>query len=68
MFWRDVPWYGVFFWTYDFLSRKLINENDSNLKIFFKKCFACGVAGIVNWMPSYPVDVVKSLMQTHMGK
>lgn len=65
MFWRDVPWYGIYFYTFDFLSKLWIKEGDSNLVINFKKSMACGIAGIVNWLPSYPIDVIKSTMQTH---
>ena len=68
MFWRDVPWYGVLFFTFDYVTKLLLKEDDSKLMVFLKKSFACGIAGVVNWLPSYPIDVVKSMAQTHTGE
>lgn len=61
MFWRDVPWYGVFFYSYDVLCKRWIKENDSFIVADLKRSMACGIAGIMNWLPSYPADVIKSV-------
>ena len=60
MFWRDVPWYGLFFFCYDWGLKATHNENDSTGMKYFKKAMVAGTAGLVNWLPSYAVDVVKS--------
>ena len=34
------------------------------MKAYLKKMFAAGIAGVFNWVPTYPADVVKSIIQT----
>lgn len=64
MFWRDVPAYGILFATYDYLCRALIKDTDSTYMVYTKKVVASGCAGVLNWIPSYPLDVIKSIIQT----
>lgn len=61
--WRDVPAYGMFFFIYDYLQRKFIREKDSTAMIHFKKVIFAGLAGIFNWCPTYPADLIKSIIQ-----
>jgi hypothetical protein len=62
MFWRDVPAYGCFFFIYNYLENLLKNPKDSFTKEYLKKLFAIGVAGFVNWIPTYPFDVLKTII------
>ncbi len=61
-FWRDVPSYGLMFFSYDYMQRMLYNEKDNEYKAYLKKMLAAGCAGILNWVPTYPADVVKSII------
>ena len=67
MFWRDVPAYGILFATYDYLCRTLIKDTDSTHMVYAKKILASGIGGVLNRIPSYPLDVVKSVIQTSTG-
>lgn len=59
-FWRDVPMFGAFFFIYEYLSKSLINEKESKSSQYMKLIFISGLAGIINWVPTYPFDLVKS--------
>jgi solute carrier family 25 carnitine/acylcarnitine transporter 20/29 len=61
-FWRDVPIFGAFFFIYDFWTRELIKESDSMAKKHLKLIFISGLAGLCNWVPTYPADLVKSII------
>ena len=65
MWWRDVPAYGLLFFTYDHLCNWWIKREDSDWVVYSKKMLASGISGVLNWLPSYPLDVVKSIVQTH---
>ena len=63
--WRDIPSYGAYFSTYEWICRTWIEETPQmTVENFVKLNVAGGVAGLVGWIPVYPVDVVKSRMQT----
>ena len=62
-FWRDVPTFGAFFFVYDYLSRLFIRNTDSEAMKHFKLLWIGGLAGMVNWAPSYPCDLVKTIIQ-----
>lgn len=67
MFWRDVPAYGCFFFIYNYLENLLVNKNDSFFMQNLKKLLAIGTAGFINWIPTYPFDVLKTIIQTCDG-
>mmetsp|Transcript_10690 Transcript_10690/g.10566 ORF Transcript_10690/g.10566 Transcript_10690/m.10566 type:complete len:87 (+) Transcript_10690:541-801(+) len=58
----------MYFWTYDTLTRNLIKEQDSTKKKYFIRAMAGGLAGIMDWIPTYPFDVIKTKIQVHKGK
>ena len=66
-FFRDVPSYGMFFAAYAWLLKKTRNENDSKARAYTKRMLVAGLAGFLNWIPTYPLDVMKSIIQTHEG-
>lgn len=61
-FWRDVPIFGAYFFIYDFLTREIIYESDSEKRKHLKLVMISGLAGICNWVPTYPADLVKSII------
>ncbi|KAJ8290508.1 hypothetical protein GJAV_G00013790 [Gymnothorax javanicus] len=59
---RDTPGFGFYFLSNDVLTR-LLGCEPGNSYIFLKLLFAGGMAGIVSWISTYPIDVIKSLLQ-----
>ena len=63
---RDVPSWGVYFYSYE-VFKKLINRSlskdngstphQSNLMVM---SLSGGLAGIASWLVSYPFDVIKT--------
>ena len=62
-FWRDVPTFGLFFFVYENLKNLMIKDTDSNGILHAKLVLASGFAGIINWIPTYPFDLIKSIIQ-----
>nr|CAG8517874.1 6233_t:CDS:2 [Entrophospora candida] len=64
---RDAPGYGVYFWAYEGLKRVLeVTSSDSNSdrNNVLKLLFAGGTAGLLSWASIYPLDVIKTRLQT----
>jgi solute carrier family 25 carnitine/acylcarnitine transporter 20/29 len=61
-FWRDVPTYGAFFFLYDYMNMHLIKDNDSDSTKHMKFVFISALAGTINWVASYPQDLIKSII------
>ncbi len=59
---RETPGFGVYFLSYDVLTRSLGCEPEDRYMIP-KLLFAGGMAGIASWLSAYPVDVIKSRLQ-----
>lgn len=64
---RDVPACGLWFYTYEALCRKFIKKDDSPKKKYAIKVVSGGLAGIMDWIPTYPFDVVKTKIQVDRG-
>lgn len=58
-FLREGPSYGVYFVTYEMLTRTQSNQPISTLHMLM----AGGLAGTASWVISYPIDVIKSRIQ-----
>ncbi|KAG5867056.1 hypothetical protein JTB14_019122 [Gonioctena quinquepunctata] len=56
---REVPGYAAYFYTYELLSRPDGDEPVSTARMLL----AGGFAGVVSWVVTYPVDLIKSRMQ-----
>ena len=54
-FLRDIPGYGIYFTSYNFLN------NDSNN--ISKTLLAGGFSGVLTWLATYPFDIIKTNMQ-----
>ncbi|XP_030070707.1 mitochondrial basic amino acids transporter-like isoform X1 [Microcaecilia unicolor] len=61
-FFRETPSFGFYFLTYDYLTRYLGCEPDDSY-VIPKLLLAGGTSGIVSWLSTYPMDVVKSRLQ-----
>lgn len=64
---REIQAYGVWFLTYETLIRQLVNYHGykSRDQIHTPELLACGaLAGNALWLLSYPLDVIKSNIQS----
>ncbi|XP_002665132.2 mitochondrial basic amino acids transporter [Danio rerio] len=59
---RETPGFGIYFLTYDTLTRSLGCEAGDRF-IVLKLLLAGGASGIASWISTYPVDVIKSRLQ-----
>lgn len=74
--WREVPAFGLYFATYDYLKDRantfLANEDGKGQDLAFPEhthtwlasAFAGGCAGCLTWAVVYPIDVIKTRVQT----
>lgn len=61
---REVPSFGIYFSTYRFMKRLLANHSAEASSSSWGTLMAGGVAGSVTWFSIYPLDVIKSNVQT----
>lgn len=65
--WREVPGFGAYFASYDFMCQYLSNSPEAVLTYDdlspITLCITGGLSGIFAWMVSYPFDVLKSRIQ-----
>ncbi|XP_025906211.1 mitochondrial basic amino acids transporter isoform X2 [Nothoprocta perdicaria] len=59
---RETPSFGFYFLTYDCMTRYLGCEAEDSF-VIPKLLFSGGISGIVSWLSTYPVDVIKSRLQ-----
>jgi solute carrier family 25 carnitine/acylcarnitine transporter 20/29 len=67
---RDGPGSAAYFATYEIIKRKLTpkDENGQPGKLSLTAvCVAGGTAGVAMWIPVFPVDTVKSRLQSGAG-
>lgn len=53
---------GVYFFTYDFMMRVLNKDIDS--PALKTALLAGGLAGLATWLTVYPIDYIKTLIQS----
>lgn len=77
-FWREVPCFGLYFASYDYIKDKAndflakqagIETKDGqptgqHSHTWVASAFAGGSAGCITWSMAYPIDVIKSRIQT----
>ena len=60
---RDVPGWGVYFWSYEYLKDlfgiKDTSKDQTTLNILILM-WCGGVAGQLSWLVGYPFDIVKT--------
>ena len=63
-FFRDIPGYGVYFGAYYYICgsiAKYLGNGTTNYNVsLMYLCLAGGVSGVLGWVVTYPVNVVKS--------
>jgi solute carrier family 25 (mitochondrial carnitine/acylcarnitine transporter), member 20/29 len=67
---RDAVGYGWYFWTYELMKRGLVGRRSADWwegMRAWEVLLAGGVAGVVTWASVYPLDVVKTRVQTGLG-
>ena len=68
---RDTIGYGFYFWSYELSSRLMLSTmgdrgNDSTPQVAAKVLLCGGLAGIVTWASIFPLDVIKTRVQTQV--
>lgn len=64
---RDSFGYGVYFWAYELSTRMLAQQvgTDHGPKVEAMKVLLCGgISGVVSWTSIFPLDVLKTRIQT----
>ncbi|QIW95995.1 hypothetical protein AMS68_001513 [Peltaster fructicola] len=62
---RDSVGYGFYFWSYEVCKRRLAAEDDDVHMQALKVLLCGGIAGVVTWASVFPLDVIKTRVQTH---
>ncbi|KAK4548786.1 hypothetical protein LTR36_008559 [Oleoguttula mirabilis] len=61
---RDAVGYGFYFWSYELSKRSLTSEDDTPNQQALKVLLCGGLAGVVTWASIFPLDVIKTRVQT----
>ena len=62
---RDAPAHGVYFWTYEYVREQLHPGcRKSGQESLNTMLIAGGLAGVASWAGSYPLDVIKTRLQS----
>ncbi|CZT14360.1 related to ornithine transporter 2 [Ramularia collo-cygni] len=61
---RDAVGYGFYFWSYELSKRSVTHEDDSRNQQALKVLLCGGLAGVVTWASIFPLDVIKTRVQT----
>ncbi|RMZ74878.1 hypothetical protein DV737_g5645, partial [Chaetothyriales sp. CBS 132003] len=64
---RDSVGYGWYFWSYELCKRLLVGQRSAEPFVDMKAwetLVAGGIAGVVTWASVYPLDVIKTRIQT----
>ena len=63
--WRDVPGSGFYFAGYEVVRRSFLKEGQSVAELpIYATLLAGGMGGVANWVTVFPLDVIKSRLQT----
>ena len=63
MAYREVPSYGIYCLTYEFLSAKMHQHQFTDARGIVADLISGGVAGSLTWLSIIPFDVMKSRFQ-----
>ncbi|KAH7081725.1 mitochondrial carrier domain-containing protein [Paraphoma chrysanthemicola] len=61
---RDAVGYGFYFWSYEWMKQNWTSSDDSDRDTAMKVLLCGGLAGIVTWASIFPLDVIKTRVQT----
>jgi len=54
------------FWSYELLKQNSTSKNDSDRETAMKVLLCGGLAGIITWASIFPLDVIKTRLQTQV--
>lgn len=63
---RDAFGYGWYFWTYEWSKQAVSSPTDTDREAAIKVLLCGGLAGVVTWASIFPLDVVKTRVQTQL--
>lgn len=68
---RDVPFYGIYFWSYNYFFLQFDRFNlfgtlSSTWKTHFNVLLSGGMSGILTWSLFYPLDSIKTHIQANV--
>lgn len=61
---RDAVGYGFYFWSYELSKQALTKPTDTDSETAMKVLLCGGLAGIATWASIFPLDVIKTRVQT----
>ncbi|PSN64371.1 solute carrier family 25 protein [Corynespora cassiicola Philippines] len=61
---RDAVGYGFYFWSYEWSKQSISSPDDTDRQTAMKVLLCGGLAGIVTWASIFPLDVIKTRVQT----
>ncbi|KAF2268401.1 mitochondrial carrier [Lojkania enalia] len=63
---RDAVGYGFYFWSYEGSRQAWSSPDDTDKQTAIKVLLCGGLAGIVTWASIFPLDVIKTRVQTQV--
>ncbi|KAF2631429.1 mitochondrial carrier [Macroventuria anomochaeta] len=63
---RDAVGYGFYFWSYEWSKQAWSSPDDTDRETAFKVLMCGGFAGIITWVSIFPMDVIKTRVQTQV--
>nr|KAJ3418674.1 hypothetical protein HK105_007993 [Polyrhizophydium stewartii] len=61
---RETPSYGAYFASFEIMSRMLLPKDADPNEPTASMLLAGGMAGVVGWLSTYPIDVIKTRLQS----
>lgn len=61
---RETPSYGAYFASYELMSRMFIHKDTDTDEPSIAILMAGGFAGVIGWLSTYPIDVIKTRLQS----
>lgn len=63
---RDAVGYGFYFWSYELSKQAMSSPDDTDRQTAMKVLLCGGLAGVVTWASIFPLDVIKTRVQTQL--
>lgn len=63
---RDAVGYGFYFWSYEWSKQAASSPEDTDRETAVKVLLCGGLAGVVTWASIFPLDVIKTRVQTQV--
>ncbi|CAN9440883.1 unnamed protein product [Alternaria alternata] len=63
---RDAVGYGFYFWSYELSKQAWSSPDDSDRETAMKVLLCGGLAGVITWASIFPLDVIKTRLQTQV--